>query len=300
MRTWGSTVLKTSSSSPRAWGLDVRFLPTNMEGLYVAGEKPVILLSSPRSLSRRNFTCGHELGHKIFGHAKCLDVLMRRDPYWQRTPPRGALTWGEAMDISECQREAQKTDQLSLRGSVGMIVPLLGRAGETGELLSEYKKHLRNGRAHRLFKVRVAEELGHLLWYLANVASKFDLDLGEVARLNIEKCRNRWGARGAASVGHDFDGQFPKGERLPRQFIVESATSRARTSQGCAPTSAVNRSATRSPTTPTRTTDTASMTCSILPTRPCSAGHRSRGASCAGSGRVTHASTRLRTAGGHR
>lgn len=58
-------------------GLDVRFLPTNMEGLYVAGEKPAILLSSLRPPSRRNFTCGHELGHKIFGHAKCLDVLMQ-------------------------------------------------------------------------------------------------------------------------------------------------------------------------------------------------------------------------------
>lgn len=58
-------------------GLDVRFLRTNMDGLYVAGEKPAILLSSLRPLSRRNFTCGHELGHKIFGHAKCLDVLMQ-------------------------------------------------------------------------------------------------------------------------------------------------------------------------------------------------------------------------------
>lgn len=125
------------------------------------------------------------------------------------------------MDISEYQREAQKTDQVSLRGSVGMIVPLLGLAGETGELLSEYKKHLRDGEAHRLFKERISEELGDLLWYLANVASKFDLDLGEVAQQNIEKCRNRWGARGAARVGHDFDGQYPKGERLPRQFVVE-------------------------------------------------------------------------------
>lgn len=125
------------------------------------------------------------------------------------------------MDISEYQREAQKTDQVSLRGSVGMIVPLLGLAGETGELLSEYKKHLRDGEAHRLFKERVAEELGDLLWYVANVASKFDLDLGEVARQNLDKCRNRWGARGAVHTVHDFDGRFQEGERLPRQFIVE-------------------------------------------------------------------------------
>lgn len=125
------------------------------------------------------------------------------------------------MDISEYQREAQKTDQVSLRGSVGMIVPLLGLAGETGELLSEYKKHLRDGEAHRLFKERIAEELGDLLWYLANVASKFDLDLGDVARQNIEKCRDRWGGRGVGPAGHKFDERFPEGERIPRNFVVE-------------------------------------------------------------------------------
>lgn len=57
-------------------GLEVRFVDDNMDGMYVAGEKPAILLSSLRPSARRNFTCGHELGHKIFGHAKCLDVLM--------------------------------------------------------------------------------------------------------------------------------------------------------------------------------------------------------------------------------
>jgi len=43
---------------------------------------------------------------------------------------------------------------------------LLGLAGEAGTLLSEYKKHLRDGDAHQLHKERVAEELGDLLWYL--------------------------------------------------------------------------------------------------------------------------------------
>lgn len=57
-------------------GLAVRFFPTNMDGMYVAGEKPAILLSSVRPPARRNFTCGHELGHKVFGHAKCLNILM--------------------------------------------------------------------------------------------------------------------------------------------------------------------------------------------------------------------------------
>ena len=69
---------------------------------------------------------------------------------------------------------------------------MLGLAGETGQLLSEYKKHLRDGEAHRLFKERVSEELGDLLWYIANVASKFDLTLSEIAAANFAKVKARW------------------------------------------------------------------------------------------------------------
>jgi len=50
-----------------------------------------------------------------------------------------------------------------------------GLAGEAGQVLSEYKKYLRDGDSHILFKERFAEELGDLLWYLANTATKFDL-----------------------------------------------------------------------------------------------------------------------------
>ncbi|MFN8557582.1 MAG: nucleoside triphosphate pyrophosphohydrolase family protein [Dehalococcoidia bacterium] len=62
------------------------------------------------------------------------------------------------MDFNEYQRRAQETDQQP--GEV--IVPLLGLAGEAGTLLSEYKKHLRDGSAHQLHKERVVEELGDL------------------------------------------------------------------------------------------------------------------------------------------
>jgi Zn-dependent peptidase ImmA (M78 family) len=58
-------------------GLDVRFLAVNMDGMYVDNVKPAILLSSLRPQARRNYTCGHELGHKVFGHGMCMDVLMQ-------------------------------------------------------------------------------------------------------------------------------------------------------------------------------------------------------------------------------
>src|SRR6266850_1396407 len=100
----------------------------------------------------------------------------------RRGPPLDEAPKETMMDIDRYQKEALRTDR----------VPMLGLAGETGQLLSEYKKHLRDGEAHRLFKDRVSEELGDLLWYVANVASKFDLTLDEIAATNLTKVKARW------------------------------------------------------------------------------------------------------------
>jgi len=56
-------------------GVKVRFVDINMEGMYKGGREPRILISSLRPLARRNFTCGHELGHHFFGHGSSIDEL---------------------------------------------------------------------------------------------------------------------------------------------------------------------------------------------------------------------------------
>lgn len=141
------------------------------------------------------------------------------------------------MDMRTYQAQAVQTDQVPVAterpGADGgqsaparayhdasFIVPLLGLAGEAGGLLSEYKKYLRDGDAHRLFEDRVTEELGDILWYLTNVASKFGLDLAEIAEANIAKVRGRWG-RGRERTPHAFDADFPQHERLPRHLVVD-------------------------------------------------------------------------------
>ena len=95
------------------------------------------------------------------------------------------------MELSLYQTQAQKTDRTGADqdedGTRAMTIPMLGLAGEAGALLSEFKKHLRDGESHRMFRTRVCEELGDILWYLANVATKFDLTLDEVAARNLEK-----------------------------------------------------------------------------------------------------------------
>jgi NTP pyrophosphatase (non-canonical NTP hydrolase) len=127
------------------------------------------------------------------------------------------------MNFNAYQQEAQKTDRVPGRenkqAGSDLMVPLLGLAGETGELLSEYKKHLRDGDSHLLFKERVAEELGDLLWYIANVATKFDLKLGDIATTNLRKTQNRWGAQDSSVTG--FDTGYDAHEQFPRQFEIE-------------------------------------------------------------------------------
>ena len=135
------------------------------------------------------------------------------------TPPRK-----QPMDFKTYQERAAKTDRNPATDATdqkAMMIPLLGLAGEAGELLSEYKKYLRDGDVHRLFQERFAEELGDMLWYLANVASKFGLNLADVAEGNLAKCEGRFGEQTNEAA---FDGGFPDGERLPRLFQVDFNT----------------------------------------------------------------------------
>jgi len=124
------------------------------------------------------------------------------------------------MDFNSYQEEARRTDRVPMHDdAASLIVPMLGLAGETGQLLSEYKKHLRDGEAHRLFKERVSEELGDLLWYISNVASTFDLSLSDIATNNLVKVKHRWVSERTDPL--IFDADLPEGERLPRRLQIE-------------------------------------------------------------------------------
>ena len=133
------------------------------------------------------------------------------------------------MDLDEYQTRAVTTDLHP--GQDGMVISLLGLAGEVGELLTEYKKHLRDGKAHHLFGERIAEELGDLLWYVASVAHKFGLDLSGVATQNLAKNQSRWNVRigQVAPAPLYYDEEYPETERLPRHFMatVSSASGQA-------------------------------------------------------------------------
>ena len=130
------------------------------------------------------------------------------------------------MNLNEYQRLANLTDQQPETGdfeadSQSILVPLLGLAGEVGELLSEHKKWLRDRESYKLFPDRVKEELGDLLWYLSNVASKHGMTLEEIANYNLAKTQRRWHSA-SDGMGHQrlLDERFRDEERLPRHMEV--------------------------------------------------------------------------------
>lgn len=123
------------------------------------------------------------------------------------------------MDLNEYQKQAAKTDQRPGSRGEALLIPLLGLAGEAGTLVSEYKKQLRDGPGHVRFADHVSEELGDLLWYVANLANKMGLSLEDVAQANLVKVTDRW--REQSDGPTFFDGGFPESEQLPRQFAVD-------------------------------------------------------------------------------
>ncbi|MFE5864204.1 nucleoside triphosphate pyrophosphohydrolase family protein [Streptomyces virginiae] len=123
------------------------------------------------------------------------------------------------MDFQRYQQAAIKTLQPSAEDADPVLVPLLGLAGEVGSLTTAYKKRLRDGPAYEQGKHQLREELGDVLWYVAALAHRFDLDLDDIATASLEKAKDRW--RPTPDTEHTrFDDHFPAQERLPRQTTL--------------------------------------------------------------------------------
>ena len=58
----------------RKLGISMRFVSIpNLEGMYSIRPSPSIIIGNERPLGRRRYTCGHELGHHVFGHGCKID-----------------------------------------------------------------------------------------------------------------------------------------------------------------------------------------------------------------------------------
>lgn len=133
------------------------------------------------------------------------------------------------MRLNEYQRKAFKTDQVPSRDMTGVMMPLLGIAGEVGTLLAEYKKYVRDGEDYMLFKDHITEEIGDILWYLSNIATKFEFKLSDIAEENLEKTFDRWVPAFAKKKYRLLDTDYHKSEQIPRRFEITFQETRSRT-----------------------------------------------------------------------
>jgi NTP pyrophosphatase (non-canonical NTP hydrolase) len=133
---------------------------------------------------------------------------------------------GVSMEFSEYQRKAQLTDQVPMteeQRDRSMMLPLMGLAGEVGSLQTQFKRHLRDKEKFSGFKEKIAEELGDILWNVANIAEKSGLDLSAIATENLLKINDRWARNNEQSdivQQYYFDSSYPPHERFPRSFDI--------------------------------------------------------------------------------
>jgi NTP pyrophosphatase (non-canonical NTP hydrolase) len=96
-------------------------------------------------------------------------------------PTVGLARSPDALTLLEYQQLADLTDRSAPSRRTNFDFPLLGLFGEVGSLLAEVKKKQRDTDSYAGYEPAVREELGDTLWYLANLATRAELSLPELA-----------------------------------------------------------------------------------------------------------------------
>ncbi|MBR1581826.1 MAG: nucleoside triphosphate pyrophosphohydrolase family protein [Bacilli bacterium] len=95
----------------------------------------------------------------------------------------------EKLSFNVYQKEA--FELISAEGRKDMVLNgVLGLAGETGECCDIVKKYKFQG--HELDKEHLKDELGDVLWYIAETCSGLGITLEEVAQYNLDKLHKRY------------------------------------------------------------------------------------------------------------
>ena len=131
----------------------------------------------------------------------------------------------DVLSLDAYQDSAAETDQEISAGvdPLSLTVPMLGLAGEAGNLLVEVKKRFRRDSGISDWGSFISEELGDLLWYIAAVARHLGIRLDDVAEGDLQRL-----ALSAPRAANDlceregtFDGGYPATEQLPRRLHLQ-------------------------------------------------------------------------------
>lgn len=99
------------------------------------------------------------------------------------------------MDVNEYQQLAARTlidqpDAEYTGDEIMLVWNALGLAGEAGEVADTIKKAVFH--RHELDRVALAKELGDVLWYVAALCTKLEIEMSGVMKLNIQKLKARY------------------------------------------------------------------------------------------------------------
>lgn len=92
------------------------------------------------------------------------------------------------MELNEYQEKAHKTSGNIYIGDGYLLYPAMGMAGEVGEFINKVKKIYRD---NTIDEVGLGQELGDILWYLAECATQLGFDLDDIAQGNLNKLAKR-------------------------------------------------------------------------------------------------------------
>lgn len=95
------------------------------------------------------------------------------------------------MTLDEYQQQALAT--AIYPREAGIVYPVLGLAGESGEVADKVKKTIRDhgGVFDESIRTEIAKEAGDIMWYLAALARELGISLEDIARMNIDKITSR-------------------------------------------------------------------------------------------------------------
>lgn len=96
----------------------------------------------------------------------------------------------EKLSFDEYQKKAMRTCKKYDNIKEAYANVGLGLAGESGEVADIIKKHLSGSK--EIDKQHLIEELGDVLWYIAEACEIFDINMQTVAQNNISKLEKRY------------------------------------------------------------------------------------------------------------